>query len=115
MSIDSEAVRHFLETAGREVALYNACRAYGFRFDGENDFDSYTNGELRLIRTLLPDCRVVFDVGANRGTWTETALVINPAAEIHAFEPSASTFRELAAKPLPPGVHLNNVGLGDVE
>jgi FkbM family methyltransferase len=115
MTIDNLAVGQFLKTASRDLALYNACRDYAFRFDGENDFDSYTNGELRLLQTLLPNCRIVFDVGANRGEWTETALTLDPTIEVHAFEPSASTFQQLAAKQLGGQVRLNNIGIGAVE
>jgi FkbM family methyltransferase len=115
MPIDIEAVKRFLKTAGRDVGLYNSCRDYAFRFDGDNDWDSFTNGEVRTLRTLIPDCRVVFDVGANRGDWTELVLTLNPALELHAFEPGMAAFQALAAKPLPASVRRNNVGLGELE
>src|SRR4051812_49097214 len=113
MTIDARSAELFLQTAPRDLPLYNACRAYAWRFDGENNFDSYTNGELRLVRSVIDNCRVVFDVGANRGEWTETVLTLNPALEVHAFEPSPETFNELGQKKLPSSVRLNNVGLGD--
>jgi FkbM family methyltransferase len=115
MAIDIEAVKRFLETAGRDVGLYNSCRDYAFRFDGDNNWDSYRNGEVRTLRALIPGCRVVFDVGANRGDWTELVLTLNPALELHAFEPAAASFRVLAGKRLPPAVRINNFGLGDRE
>ncbi|MBI3516199.1 MAG: FkbM family methyltransferase [Proteobacteria bacterium] len=112
MSIDIAAVEQFLPTAPRSVPLYQACRAYVWRFDGENDPDPYTNGEWRTLGEYMPHCRVVFDVGAHRGDWTETVLTINPDLEIHAFEPSRDGFDRIAAKNLPPRVRCNNVGLG---
>src|SRR3954452_6492034 len=114
MTIDVRSAESFLQTAPRDLALYNACRAYAWRFDGENNFDGYSNGELRLVRSIIDTCRVVFDVGANRGEWTETVLTLNAALEVHAFEPSPETFNELVRKQLPSSVRVNNVGLGEV-
>lgn len=42
---------------------------------------------LQLLRPLQPN--VIFDIGANRGTWTLLAKATFPDAEIHAFEPLA--------------------------
>lgn len=114
MAIDLMSVLQFLRTAPREVALYRACRDYATHFDGENNADSYSNGEFTTLMSLIPGCRVVFDVGANRGEWTETVLTINPALEVHAFEPARDSFAALSAKPLASKVQLNNVGMGAV-
>lgn len=102
-----------LRAAPRDLELYRACRDYAGRFDGENDFDSYTNGELKLLMRLLPDCRVVFDVGAHHGGWTEAALAINAALTIHAFEPSRDSYAVLSGKDLPPAVTRIRAGLGE--
>src|SRR5690349_355377 len=110
MSIDIPAVEHFLKAAPRDRALYKACRDYAAHFDGENDLDSATNGELNVLKEWLPKCRVVVDVGAHRGDWTEAALAINPALEIHAFEPASDSFAALAAKPLPAQVRRHRLG-----
>jgi FkbM family methyltransferase len=112
MSIDIAALEQYLRTAPRDGALYKACRGYVWRFDGENDLEPYTNGEWRTLAEHMPRCRVVFDVGANHGDWIETVLTLNPALEVHAFEPSRESFAELAAKQLPPQVRRNNLGLG---
>jgi FkbM family methyltransferase len=110
---DVATVRRFLDGAPRDLDLYNACCAYSWRFDGENNFDSYSNGELALMRFALPHCRVAVDVGANRGRWIETALTINPALALHAFEPSTATFALLAAVQFSPHVTLNRIALGE--
>jgi len=57
------------------------------------------SGEQTLLRSLAvtQDATTVFDVGANVGSWTLAALRAWPGAEVHAFEPSASTHRDLAA------------------
>jgi FkbM family methyltransferase len=111
---DPADVARFLAAAPRDLALYKACRDYASHFDGENDLDSYTNGEYRVLATLLPDCAVAFDVGANRGDWCDSALALNPALEIHAFEPGADSFAALAARALPPQVRRHRLGLGAV-
>jgi FkbM family methyltransferase len=80
--------------------------------EGDNEFDMHTNGELRVMHRVLPQCQVVFDIGANVGEWTELAVSIAPRARYHCFEPSAETFRRLTARKLPENVRRNNFGLG---
>jgi FkbM family methyltransferase len=66
---------------------------------------------LELLRTFNP--RVVYDIGANVGTWTLLCKALYPEAQIHAFEPlsmHAGKFRE-STKELT-GVHLHEIGLG---
>jgi FkbM family methyltransferase len=66
---------------------------------------------LDLMRPLNP--RVIFDIGANVGTWTLLAKALYPDCEIHAFEPltqHATKFR--AATSGIPGVTLHEVALG---
>src|SRR5262249_27942917 len=44
-----------------------------------------------LLEFLQPlDPRVIYDVGANVGTWTLLAKGLYPQAEVHAFEPLAT-------------------------
>ena len=114
MPIDIAAIEQFLREAPRDAPLYKACRGYVWRFDGENDPAPATNGEWRSLCEFLPQCRIVFDVGANAGAWTETALSLNSALEIHAFEPARDSFSRLAALSLPAQVKRNNIGLGAV-
>ena len=43
---------------------------------------------LELLELLRPNPpQVIYDVGANVGTWTLLAKALYPAAQIHAFEP----------------------------
>jgi len=54
------------------------------------------NGEYRLLRELSLDARVVVDVGANVGEWSETALHLWPQLErLICFEPVAWAADEL--------------------
>lgn len=75
----------------------------------------YRNGEVRFLKQHLSqyDTEVVlFDVGANRGEWSEVVLDINPDAIIHCFEPGNFTFEKLIGKGFPSNVVCNNFALG---
>ena len=66
---------------------------------------------LELLRPLNP--QVIFDVGANVGTWTLLAKALYPQAQVHAFEPLSmhtEKFRQLTKRL--DGVHLHEIGLG---
>lgn len=80
---------------------------------GDNDCELETNGELRLARAVLPQCRVIFDVGANVGDWTSLALEIQRDASYHCFEPSVPTFALLKERAFPSSVRRNAFGLSD--
>jgi FkbM family methyltransferase len=85
------------------------------RFDGNNDIDIRYNGELALLRSLLPASKVVLDIGANVGEWMELAVAINPSLEIHCFEPDPETFRLLTARTVSKSVWLNQAACGATE
>ena len=92
----------------RNNFFYRACKSYVDLFNAENNDNIHTNGELRLMRSVLPKCKTVFDVGANIGEWTALAMEINPLLQIHCFEPSDATFQLLQARG---GAICNNFGL----
>lgn len=87
--------------------------------ENENNCDFFTNGEAHFVdmwsglKVIKP---TVFDIGANKGDYTE--LILNKSdAVVYAFEPSASIFsslRERFAKS-ESGVKLFNFGLSDTE
>ena len=91
--------------------FYRFCRRYVEHYNGEKNSDMHSNGELRWLRQVLPQCKVVFDVGANVGDWTALALSINPAIHVHCSEPSTATFQHLQARSLGGHVSLNQMGL----
>jgi FkbM family methyltransferase len=94
--------------------LYRLCKRYVDLYNGENNDDMETNGELRLMRQVLPQCRVVFDIGANVGHWALLALKVNPRINLHCFEPSRATYQRLLANHFPPNVACNNFGLSSI-
>lgn len=66
---------------------------------------------LELLRVKSP--RVIFDIGANIGTWTLLAKTVFPRAAVHAFEPlSCHTEKFKAAAKSMSDVHLHQVCLG---
>ncbi len=69
---------------------------------------------LELLELLRPNPpQVIYDVGANVGTWTLLAKALFPQAQIHAFEPlprHGAKFR--SATQALDGVHLHEIGLG---
>ncbi len=95
----------------RSALLYAAARRYVDRFNGNNQLDMRTNGELLFMQQRLPRARVAFDIGAATGDWAAHALSINPALELHCFEPNAASFEKLAARGL--RARLNRFGIGD--
>lgn len=90
--------------------MFRVARRIVHRHLGENDSNMTRNGEGRVQQSLMPAANVVFDVGANRGEWSLAALSVNPALELHCFEPAPEAFQRL--KSAVPSAHLNNVGLG---
>ncbi len=62
-----------------------------------NNGDESINGEAWLVGHLARRWRLVFDVGANVGKWSQMLLAANPESVIYAFEPSPSTFQTLQA------------------
>lgn len=91
---------------------YQLCQQYVDRYNGENNANMRTNGELHFMHEVLGDSRTVFDVGANVGEWAALALTINPALDLHCFEPSQGTYRRLLERAFPPNVRCVNLGFG---
>jgi FkbM family methyltransferase len=91
--------------------LYRFCKEYSDRFTGENNGAIETNGELHYLKQCIQNCSVVFDVGANRGEWTNLARTLNPSISVHCFEPIKEMFSLLIKNPFPSTVTCNNRGL----
>jgi FkbM family methyltransferase len=76
--------------------------------------DPSTNGEYEMLRRLGADALgTVFDVGANRGSWSREVLRINPQATVYCSEISHPT-REQLRLAMPEAVVLD-YGLFDRE
>jgi FkbM family methyltransferase len=99
--------------------LYKGARYYCRWYEGFS-YNSYTNGEARLLRSLDKSAeKVIFDVGANIGDWTKLALRETPSSTVHCFELSKETFFSLKKSVGDNRVKFNNFGLsninGDIE
>lgn len=91
---------------------YEICRHHANKEYAENNSDFTTNGELWLLENILPETKIVFDVGSFIGGWASHALRINPSINLHCFEPSQKSFRELQNKGFGDNVTCNHFGLG---
>ena len=69
---------------------------------------------LELLELLRPNPpRVIYDIGANVGTWTLLAKALFPTAEVHAFEPLSRLAEQFAVRTANvSGVIRHGVALG---
>lgn len=98
--------------------LYDLAKRYVAFCRGEQNTDMYTNGEENILKMLLKKTKdlVVFDVGANKGIYSEMVLTIFPNIQIHAFEPDPDTFKLLVERlGTEKNTILNNIGLSSQE
>lgn len=89
--------------------LFLICSRYIDLWYGDNNFNRNTNGEFRILKKIIPESKVVLDVGANIGEYSAEMLKINPNLKIHAFEPFLDSFNKLKQVP----VIANNIALGE--
>ena len=115
MTSPIEALVDFLSTAPHEAKLYDACRSYTLRCDGDANPNPATNGEFMVLRNAIPGSQLAVDAGAERGVFIDEMLRLNPALAIHAFEPDPRSYATLQAKGYPPSVTLENLALGACE
>jgi len=94
--------------------LYKVARKMVDRHRGDNNFEMDDNGEKWLLARAIPNAKIVFDVGANRGDWTVAAASLNQSATFHCFEPSPTTFASLSQRCGALRAVLNNRGCGEV-
>jgi len=61
---------------------------------GANNMDPQQNGEYLVLETVLPHCSVFFDIGANKGEWTNFILENKKdnSLKCYLFEPGLTAF-----------------------
>ncbi len=91
---------------------YEVCRHHANKEFAENRSDFSTNGELWLLKTILPEINTVFDVGSHVGNWASHLLRLSPCIDLHCFEPCNKTFQAIQQKGFEKNVICNNFGLG---
>ena len=79
--------------------------------------DSRISGELWFIKNVLKSAGedlVVFDVGANIGTYSNDILLNRVSvAKIYAFEPHGTTYKKLLKNTIGKPIQARNIGLSD--
>jgi FkbM family methyltransferase len=80
--------------AFRSIAV--ACRKYLRAYENQFNWDIFSNGERFILEAVMEKAPgVVFDVGANRGAYALMCAEISSVHQVHAFEISPPTFKEL--------------------
>ena len=108
-----QLARHAFRFLGRRRSIHLMCRLYEAWYRGDGEYAPERSGELLVLQHLMPQCSVVFDVGANVGDWTRSALEINSGATFHLFEPSSDHVQALAESAFPSNVSINQCALSD--
>ncbi len=92
---------------------YRKAKKYIKWVDGYS-YNFAKNGEEWILKqTSDLGFKVIFDVGANIGSWTAHALKHYKNAEIHCFEISEQTYKSLQKNTTSKNCHLNNFGLSN--
>jgi FkbM family methyltransferase len=99
------------------AAIYDLalrCNGIAINYEGQHGLSA---AEERFLGKIAPQIKggVVFDVGANVGSYTQALLRLAPGVDIHAFEPHPSTFARLAARMAGQKVTLRHQALSDHE
>lgn len=77
------------------VKVNNQCKAILGRAHGSTVTDMAVNGEAAIIEQIRNSIRLVVDVGANTGEWTQLALKNTTVEACLLFEPSTSALSAL--------------------
>ncbi|WP_431282341.1 FkbM family methyltransferase [Humitalea sp. 24SJ18S-53] len=88
------------------------CNGIAINFKGRHGLN---HAEEAFLNSIAPDLQggMLFDVGANYGSYAKYLARIAPTARIHAFEPHPRTFADLTTHVDPARVTLVNAALGD--
>jgi FkbM family methyltransferase len=110
-------IRKFARNRKSKIARYIDGLAVEFHRNFENwNYRFSSNGESRVLDCLSADCgiKMIFDVGANQGTWALMAIEKFPQATVHAFELSPPTAGLLLANVAEqPKIFPNAHGMSD--
>ena len=69
------------------------------------------NGELNLIKNVVKNGHIVFDVGANIGGWSALVLAQKKLVKIYAFEPIPAIFKQMKKNIIIPTVFFYNLAI----
>jgi FkbM family methyltransferase len=83
---------------------------YGYR-----KYNANLNGERAIAEKLIKSGDIVFDVGANKGTWSELVLLNDHNISLHMFEPIPDSHNYLLKNFHNPNIHIHPYALSDKE
>ena len=95
--------------------LYNFFHKYIDYCNSDNNSNFLTNGKVKFVNSIILKFNqklCIFDVGANKGDWSEYCKNINSNLNMHLFEPLKKNFSKLVEKNWSKNVILNNFALG---
>ena len=96
-------------------ALYHMANLYTKTYNNHN-YNMDNNGEYYVLDKLSnTTIETVFDVGANKGDYTNACLRRFRSAKIHAFEIAPPTYRKLTGNVSSERVIFNKFGLSDTK
>ena len=91
--------------------IYNFSYKHIDWFNSDNNNNFLTNREIKFVYSFVSKFNqelCIFDVGANKGDWSEYLKNINPNFNMHLFEPSKKNFSEFVEKNWLKNIILNN-------
>jgi len=109
----NKLTKNILYIASRSNLLSKICKKVVDYQKNENNCDLETNGEADFIKKSSSDFKIVFDVGANIGEWSNLISDMLPNGKIYSFEPSRKTFSTLEKNIKKENILAFNLGLGD--
>lgn len=79
------------------------------------DMNPFKNGEYLLLETVIPDCKIFFDVGANKGEWTNFIVESKKTDpfKCYLFEPGLAAFSVLQNRFKNDIVELSNIAISN--
>ncbi|MCX5921940.1 MAG: FkbM family methyltransferase [Candidatus Dependentiae bacterium] len=80
---------------------------------GYDNCNMASNGELAIIKSILQNGSTVFDVGANKGEWSQHLLASKSNIQLHAFEPIPTIFHLLKKNIARDSVTTHNLAISD--
>jgi FkbM family methyltransferase len=96
--------------------IRNQCDLIVSRRFAAAEADPLLSGEYKLLRHILPHCAVYFDIGANKGEWTNYIIKNknDSPGKFYLFEPGLGAFAFLQERYINhPNVYLKNLAVSD--
>lgn len=115
------SIQHILSKKEFFVKIAIKCRnqankIIGYSLAPSNNIE--LNGEVELLKNIMPQCNVIFDIGANKGLWTDEVLKLSnyQYKKFYLFEPGKFCFDLAKQKYINnANIEVYNLGVGDFD